>query len=609
MKEETSVKAQPRGPNGGGPMGMARAVEKPKSFKKSMGKFIKYLAPFYVAIIVCLILAVGGTVCSIVGPDLLGKMTDAVQVAIVGLPVDMGLIAYYGIWLISLYGVSFIFNYIQGFVMAKIAVKVGQNMRSQISQKINRLPLKYFDNNSYGDTLSRVTNDVDTISQTLNQSLSSIITSVTMVIGIFIMMLTISWELTLVALVTIPLGMFLVMFIVKKSQKYYKQQQKSLGEINGQVEEVYSNHNIVKSFNGLKNEKETFNQKNTDLYRCGYKSQFLGGLMMPIMNFVGNLGFVGVSVVGGILALNGQIGLGAILSFMIYVRQFNQPLAQIASIASVLQSTAAASERVFEFLGQPEIEVECAVPVKLAKVQGNVQFRKVKFGYDKNKKIIKNFNADIKAGQKIAIVGPTGAGKTTIVNLLERFYEIDSGQILIDGVSTKDMLRADVRDLFGMVLQDTWLFEGTIRENLMFGNKEATQEDLDKACKSANIYHFIQTLPNGYDHVLNENTNISQGQRQLLTIARAMVQNAPMLILDEATSSVDTRTEVLIQEAMDRLSKGRTSFVIAHRLSTIKNADLILVMNKGNIVESGTHGELLTKNGAYAKLYNSQFSE
>ena len=607
MKENTSAKVQPRG--GGGPMGMSMSVEKPKSFKKSMGKFIKYLAPFYVVIAVSLILAIAGTACSIVGPDLLGKMTDSVQVVLLGLPIDFGLITYYAIWLVGLYGVSFIFNYIQGFIMAKIAVKVGQNMRSQISQKINKLPLKYFDKNSYGDTLSRVTNDVDTISQTLNQSLSSIITSITMVIGIFIMMLTISWELTLVAIVTIPLGIILIMVIVKKSQKYYKQQQESLGDINGQIEEVYSNHNIVKSFNGLENEKGTFNKKNEELYRCGYKSQFLGGLMMPIMSFVGNLGFVGVSVVGGILAINGDIGLGAILSFLIYVRQFNQPLAQIASIASVLQSTAAASERVFDFLAQPEIEPECATPKKLDKVQGNVQFMNVQFGYEKNKKIIKNFNANIKAGQKIAIVGPTGAGKTTLVNLLERFYEIDKGHILIDGISIKDMLRADVRELFGMVLQDTWLFEGNIRENLMFGNKEATQEQLDEACKSANIYHFIQTLPNGYDHILSENTNISQGQRQLLTIARAMVQNAPMLILDEATSSVDTRTEILIQQAMDTLSKGRTSFVIAHRLSTIKNASLILVMNKGNIVESGTHNELLEKNGAYAKLYNSQFAE
>jgi len=604
MKENTSAKPQQMGR--GGPMGMAHSVEKPKSFKKSMSKFIKYLAPFYVAIIVSLILAVCGTICSIIGPDLLGDMTNVVYYTY---PIDMAQVAYYGIWLISLYGVSFIFNYIQGFIMAKIAVKVGQNMRSQISQKINRLPLKYFDTNSYGDTLSRVTNDVDTISQTLNQSLSSITTSITMLIGIFVMMLTISWELTLVSLVTIPLGMFLITLIIKKSQKYYKQQQQSLGDINGQVEEVFSNHNIVKSFNGLEDEGKKFKVKNQELYRCGYKSQFLGGLMMPIMGFVGNLGFVGVSVVGGLLAINGQIGIGAILSFLIYIRLFNQPLSQIASIASVLQSTAAASERVFTFLGESEIEPECSTPKKLANIKGNVQFNNVQFGYDKNKKIIKNFNANIKAGQKVAIVGPTGAGKTTIVNLLERFYEIDKGHILIDDVSIKDMLRSDTRNMFGMVLQDTWLFEGTIRENLLFGNQNATQEQLDEACKSANIYHYIQTLPNGYDYVLTENTNISQGQRQLMTIARAMIQDAPMLILDEATSSVDTRTEILIQQAMDRLSKGRTSFVIAHRLSTIKNADLILVMNKGNIVESGKHKQLLEKNGAYAKLYNSQFAE
>ncbi len=585
---------------------VAKTADKPKDFKKSLKKFSAYISPFYVAIIVSLILAVASTVCSIFGPKILGNMTNVVYYTS---PIDMDKVAYYGIWLVSLYLLSFVFNFVQGFIMGKIAVRVGQKMRTELSNKINKLPLRYFDKNSYGNTLSRVTNDVDTISQTLNESLSSIITSVTMFIGIFIMMLTISWQLTLVAVITVPIGILLVSLIVKKSQKYYKEQQDTLGKLNGQIEEVYSNHNVVKAFNGLKKENEKFSATNNKLFRCSYKSQFFGGLMMPIMTFVGNLGFVGVSVVGAILALNGQIGVGDILSFMIYIRLFSQPLQQIASIASVLQSTVAASERVFTFLAEEEIPAERKNLVKLSNVKGNVEFKNVQFSYEKGKKVIKNFSLSVSAGQKVAIVGPTGAGKTTIVNLLERFYEIDSGEILIDGVSTRDMKRSDVRNLFGMVLQDTWLFEGTIKENLMFGNSKATKKEIDNACKSANIYHYIQTLPEGYNHIITENSNISQGQRQLLTIARAMIQNAPMLILDEATSSVDTRTENLIQDAMDKLTKGRTSFVIAHRLSTIKNADVILVLEKGDIVEMGTHTSLLEQNGEYAKLYNSQFSE
>ena len=577
-----------------------------KSIKKSFKQIFSYISPFYVAIIISLILAIGGAFSSIIGPKILGKMTDIVYYSPV---IDLSQVAYYGIWLVSLYVLCFLFNYVQGFIMGKIAVKVGQKMRTQISQKINRLPLRYFDKHHYGDTLSRVTNDVDTISQTLNESLSSVITSITMFVGIFIMMLTISWQLTLVAVVTVPIGILLVLLIAKKSQKYYTKQQKSLGDLNGQIEEVYSNHNVVKSFNGLNKEGQKFKLKNNELFNCGYKSQFLGGLMMPIMVFVGNLGFVGVSIVGAILALNGQIGIGAILSFMIYIRLFTQPLQQIASIASVLQQTVAASQRVFEFLEEEEIQPERQELQKLEDVKGNVEFLHVKFGYEKDKKIIKDFNLSVKSGQKVAIVGSTGAGKTTLVNLLERFYEIDEGDIKIDGVSIKNMKRSDVRKLFGMVLQDTWLFEGTIKDNLLFGNNSATMEEIDNACKSANIYHYIQTLPDGYNHVLTETTTISQGQKQLLTIARAMIQNAPMLILDEATSSVDTRTENLIQDAMDKLSKGRTSFVIAHRLSTIKNADVILVLEKGDIVEMGTHDELLKKNGAYSKLYNSQFSE
>ena len=603
MSEKQQSHAQPARPHG--PHG-AMSIAKAKDFKKSMKLFIKYLSPFYVLIAVAIILIISATVCSIFGPKLLGNMTDIVYYTY---PIDMGQVAYYGIWMVCLYAASFVFNYIQGLIMAKITVKVGQKMRSQIASKINRLPLRYFDKNSYGDTLSRVTNDVDTITQTLNQSLSSIISAICTVIGIFVMMLVLSWQLTLVAVVTVPIGTLLIIFIVKKSQKFYKKQQQALGDINGIVEEVYSNHNIVKSFNGLEKENLKFGKKNKELFNCGYKSQFLGGLMMPIMNFVGNLGFVGVSVIGAILAINGSIGIGVILSFLIYVRQFNQPLSQIASIAGVLQSTAAASERVFEFLAEEEQTADPENPKKIQNVKGNVDFINVKFGYQKGKTIIKNLNISVKAGQKVAIVGPTGAGKTTLVNLLERFYETTSGEILIDGIPIKEMKKSDVRSLFGMVLQDTWLFEGTIKENLTFGKSNATQKEIDEACKSANIYHYIQTLPGGYDHMLNENSNISQGQKQLMTIARAMIQNAPMLILDEATSSVDTRTENLIQQAMQRLSKGRTSFVIAHRLSTIKDSDIILVMEKGDIVESGTHDELLAKNGAYAKLYNSQFNE
>lgn len=587
----------------------AAGMTKPKNFKKSMGQFVRYLSPFYVAIIVGIILAIAGTVCSIMGPDLIGKMTNVAYTPIFGIPIDFGKILYYGVWLAVLYSLSFLFSYAEGFILSKIAVRVAQKMRGEISAKINRLPLRYFDRNSYGDTLSRVTNDVDTISQTLNQSLSNLIVAVTMFVGVFIMMLTISWQLTLVAVVTIPIGMIVVMLVVKRSQKYYRQQQQSLGEINGHVEEVYSNHNVVKAFNGQQKEMQKFAETNNKLFVSGYKSQFYSALMMPIMSFIGNLSFVGVSVVGGILALNGQIEVGSILSFFIYIRLFNQPLVQLASVATVFQSTAAASERVFEFLAEPEIEPETANPKTLKTVRGEVEFKNVRFGYQPGQPVIPNFSAKIKAGQKVAIVGPTGAGKTTLVNLLERFYELDDGDIEIDGISIKDMTRAQVRSLFGMVLQDAWLFEATVLENLIFGNPKATQEEVELACKSANVHHFITTLSGGYQHKIGEESSISQGQRQLLTIARAMVQNAPMLILDEATSSVDTRTEELIQKAMDKLSENRTSFVIAHRLSTIKNANVILVVDQGNIVERGTHSELLKLNGKYATLYNSQFKK
>jgi len=581
---------------------------KAKNFKKSLKRFLKYLAPFYVALVVAILLAVASTVCSILGPDILGKMTDVCSSPLFGIPIDFAKITYYGIWLVCLYIASAFFEYFQGFITGIISARIGYKMRLEISNKINSLPLKYFNKKSYGDTLSRITNDVDTITQSLNQSLAQIIFSITSVVGIVVIMLTISWELTLTSLVCIPLGLVLVALIVKKSQKYYKLQQKTLGSLNGHIEEIYSNHNIVKAYNGIEKESEKFDNLNQTLYKAGYKNQFFGSLMMPIMQFIGNLGFVAVSVVGGVLAVNGSIGIGAILSFMIYVRLFTRPLQSLASIANILQSTVAASERVFEFLDESEEEKQTNTK-KLEDVKGNIVFKNVKFGYDKNKTVIKNFNLEVKAGQKVAIVGKTGAGKTTLVNLLERFYEIDDGDIIIDGISIKEMSRQDVRKLFGMVLQDSWLFEGTIKENLKFGKDDATDEELIEASKNANIYNFINHLPEKFDHILGENTSISQGQKQLLTIARAMIQNAPMMILDEATSSVDTRTEILIQQAMDKLSKGKTSFVIAHRLSTIKNADVILVIDDGDIVEKGTHNELLKLNKVYASLYNSQFSE
>ena len=581
---------------------------KAKNFKKSLKRFLRYLAPFYVALVVAILLAVASTVCSILGPDLLGKMTDVCSSPLFGIPIDFAKINYYGIWLVCLYIASAVFEYFQGFITGIISARIGYKMRLEISNKINFLPLKYFNKKSYGDTLSRITNDVDTITQSLNQSLAQIITSITTVVGIIIIMFTISWELSLTSLVCIPLGLVLVALIVKKSQKYYKLQQKTLGSLNGHIEEIYSNHNIVKAYNGIEQESEKFENLNNTLYKAGYKNQFFGSLMMPIMQFIGNLGFVAVSVVGGVLAVNGSIGIGAILSFMIYVRLFTRPLQLLASIANILQSTVAASERVFEFLDESEEEKQTNTK-KLENVKGNIVFKNVKFSYDKEKVIIKNFNLEVKAGQKVAIVGKTGAGKTTLVNLLERFYEIDEGDIIIDGISIKEMSRHDVRKLFGMVLQDSWLFEGSIKENLKFGKDDATDEEIITATKNANIYNFINHLPEKFDHILGENTNISQGQKQLLTIARAMIQNAPMMILDEATSSVDTRTEILIQQAMDNLSKGKTCFVIAHRLSTIKNADVILVIEDGDIVEKGTHNELLKLNKVYASLYNSQFSE
>ena len=586
-------------------MGSAKA----KDFKKGLVRFLNYLKPFYVGLIFAVILAIASAVFSILGPKLLGEMTDVATTPMFGIPIDFGKITYLGIWLVCLFSLAAIFDYFQGYITAIISARIGLQMRSEINEKINKLPLKYYDKKSYGDTLSRITNDVDTITQTLNQSLGQMISAITTIFGILIIMFTISWQLAITSILCLPIGFILVGLIIKKSQKYYRLQQQTLGKFNGHIEEIYSNHNIVKAYNGTEKESEKFEELNETLYKAGHKNQFFGSIMMPLMAFTGNFGFIAVSVVGGILALGGFVSIGAILSFIIYVRIFNRPLQSIASISNILQSTVAASERVFEFLDETEIAKEKQNLKTLKIAKGNVSFSHVKFGYNKEKTIINDFCLDVKAGQKVAIVGHTGAGKTTIVNLLERFYEIDDGDILIDGISIKDMSRENVRNLFGMVLQDTWLFEGTIKENLCFGNSEATDDEIIKATKDANIFGFIEKLPNKFEHVLGENTNISQGQKQLLTIARAMIQNAPMLILDEATSSVDTRTENLIQEAMDKLSKNKTSFVIAHRLSTIKNADIILVIENGGIVEKGTHETLLKQKGKYFKLYHSQFSE
>jgi ATP-binding cassette subfamily B protein len=511
--------------------------------------------------------------------------------------------------LVGLYLLSALFSYIQGWIMAGVSQKVTFNLRRDISLKISRLPLSYFDNRTHGEVLSRVTNDVDTVSQTLNQSLSQIVTSVTTIIGILIIMLTISWQMTIVALLVLPTSLVMIKLIVGKSQRHFVQQQVSLASINGHIEEMFSGHTVMKAFNGEQRSVATFRDINTELYGSAWKSQFLSGLMMPVMTFVGNLAYVAVAVLGGWLAINGKVNIGDIQAFIQYMNQFTQPIMQTANVANVLQSTAAAAEHVFEFLGEPEQVAEAAKPVKLATVKGAVEFDNVVFGYTPDKTIINGFTAHIKPGQRIAIVGPTGAGKTTIVNLLMRFYDVNSGSIKLDGVDIRDMKRTDVHQLFGMVLQDSWLFSGTIEDNIAYGKSKATHEEVVAAAEAAHADHFIRALPGGYQMELNEEAdNVSQGEKQLITIARAMLADTPMLILDEATSSVDTRTETLIQTAMDRLMHGRTSFVIAHRLSTIRTADLILVMRDGNIVEQGTHDQLLGQKGFYASLYNSQFT-
>lgn len=604
------------GPMGGGPMGHGMgAVDKPKSFRKTLRTFLTYLKPYRISLILVFIFAVVSTVFTIVGPKMLGNATTILFKGIVakatrqpGAAIDFGGIGTIAVELIVLYVLSSIFMYVQGYIMSGVAMKVVYKFRKNISEKIERMPLKYFDTKTHGEVLSRVTNDIDTISTTLSQNLTQIITSVVTIVGVIIMMLTISWMMTLVALVVLPVSFGLLTMVIKASQKYFTEQQVYLGHVNGHVEEMYGGHNVMRAYNGEEKSIQTFEKFNDELYVVGWKSQFLSGMLFPIMGFVGNLAYVGVSILGGYLAIRGTIEVGDILAFIQYVRSFTQPIAQVANIANVLQSTMASAERVFEFINEEEESPEPANPVKLPKVTGVVTFDHVNFGYNPEKVIIKDFSAEIRPGHRIAIVGPTGAGKTTIVKLLMRFYDVNSGSITIDGVDIKDFTRHDLRSMFGMVLQDTWLFNGTVRENIRYGNLNATDDEIVAAAKMANVDHFVRTLPSGYDMELNEeSSNVSAGQKQLLTIARAFLANPKILILDEATSSVDTRTEVLIQKAMEDLMKGRTSFIIAHRLSTIRDAHFILVMKDGDIVEQGNHEELLAAKGFYANLYQSQF--
>lgn len=584
----------------------AMAKERAKDFKGTLKMLMKRLWQFKWHLIIALTFAICAAVLNVLGPRFLN---DMMTMLFSTTGYQFSEVTRIGIIIVIMYVVAGILGYFQGFLMSKVSVGISKKLRSEISVKINKLPLKYFDKHSYGDVLSRVTNDIDTVGMTLERIMSSLVTSMVTIIGIPIVMFTISWQLTLISLLQIPLALLIVFLVVKFNQKYFVRQQKYLGDINGYIEEHYSAHTVIKAFNGEEKAQEEFDAINSKLRSSSMKAQFFSGLMHPIVNFASNVIYVLICLVGGWIAIstNNIAFLATIITFLIYSKLFNQPISQIGSVMGNLQSTMAAAERVFEFLKEEEQPDESEKTLTIKDVKGKVEFKHVNFGYDKDKQIIFDFNFTANPGEKIAIVGQTGAGKTTIVNLLMRFYEIDSGEILIDGVSTKDMNRSYVRSLFGMVLQDTWLFEGTIKENLRFGKPDATDEEIVNACKMANVDHFIRTEPNGYDMVLSEETSISQGQKQLLTIARAMVQNAPLLILDEATSSVDTRTEILIQTAMDRLTKGRTSFVIAHRLSTIKNADKIIVMKDGNIVEIGTHQELLDKGGAYRDLYVSQF--
>ncbi|MCI5950738.1 MAG: ABC transporter ATP-binding protein/permease [Anaerostipes sp.] len=608
--------------------GPGRPAEKAKDFKGTLKKLVHYLGQYHLAIICVMIFTIGSTVFHIVGPKILGKATTEVFNGLVskvqgGAGIDFEKIGRILLLLISLYLISAVFSYIQGFIMTGISQKVAFNLRKELSEKINRLPMNYYDKRTYGEVLSRVTNDVDTLGMGLNQTLHQLITSVATVIGIFIMMLSISPIMTLIAVVTLPVSGILIGIVVKHSQKYFISQQAYLGHVNGQVEEVFGGHNVIKLFNKEETVLKQFEETNEILYQSAWKSQFLSGLMQPVMGFIGNLGYVAVAVLGGYLSIKGSIEVGDIQSFIQYVKQFTQPISQMAQVSNMLQSTIAASERVFEFLDENEEEQKSFLHATMEDpktgevrnvtpddITGKVDFEHVNFGYTRDKQIIHDFNLHVKPGQKIAIVGPTGAGKTTIVKLLMRFYDIDDGSIQIDGHDVQGFDRSELREAFGMVLQDTWLFKGSIMDNIRYGKLEATDEEVMEAAKAAHVHHFVQTLPDGYDMELNEEaTNISQGQKQLLTIARAILADNRILILDEATSSVDTRTEVLIQEAMDNLMKGRTSFIIAHRLSTIKNADLILVLKDGDVIEQGNHEELMAQGGFYCDLYNSQFEE
>jgi ATP-binding cassette, subfamily B, multidrug efflux pump len=605
---------QTSAPMGGATVGMMNSNDKASDFRGTLRKLLQYLRPFNVSIGIVLVFAIASTVFSIVGPKVLGQATTKLfegamaQIAGTGSGIDFVYIGNILLILLGLYIFSAIMSYIQAWLMSDVSVKVTYQFRKDIAEKINRLPLKYFDGTSHGDVLSRVTNDVDTINQTLNQSLSQIITSVVTIIGVLVMMLSISWQMTIAAVVVVPLSFIIIGLVLGKSQKYFTEQQEYLGHINGHIEEMYGGHLVMKAFNGEEKSIQKFESYNHTLYDSAWKSQFLSGMLFPIMSFVGNLGYVIVSIIGGWLAVNGSITIGDIQAFLQYTRSFMQPIGQIANISSVLQQTMAAAERVFAFLEEPEEAQDTPTPIKLQTVKGHVQFKNVHFGYSPDKIIINDFSAEVQPGQMIAIVGPTGAGKTTMVKLLMRFYDVKSGAILVDGHDIRDFTRKDLRSSFGMVLQETWMYNETIMENIRYGRLDATDEEVIAAAKIAHADHFIRALPNGYQMVLDEETsNISQGQKQLLTIARAILADPKILILDEATSSVDTRTEVLIQRAMKNLMKNRTSFVIAHRLSTIRDADLIFVMKDGDIVEQGNHEALLASGGFYAELYNSQF--
>lgn len=594
----------------GGPSG-----EKARDFKGSMKRLLIYMKRYRIQLAVMMIFAVGSTIFNIVGPKILGKATTELYNGIVskisgGDGIDFGKIGMILLGALCLYLVSAVFSFIQGFIMTGISNNVTYNLRQDISSKINRIPLKYFESRTHGEILSRITNDVDTLQTSINQSFTQLITSVTMLIGVFVMMISINIPMTLAALLILPVSMLIIGNVMKHSQKYFQAQQRYLGEVNGQVEEIYGGHNVVQAFNKQADVVEEFEKTNDKLYSSAWRSQFFSGMMMPIMQFVGNLGYVMVALLGGFMVIKGKVMVGDIQAFFQYIRNFTQPIQQIAQVTNMLQSSAAAAERVFEFLDEEEEDQTVEHPVDISTVEGNVEARHVAFGYTSDHMIIHDFNGVVKAGQKVAIVGPTGAGKTTMIKLLMRFYDVNSGEILIDGHNVKDFNRSELRELFGMVLQDTWLFHGTIMENIRYGRLDATDEEVIAAAKAAHAHHFIMAQPGGYQMVLNEETsNISQGQKQLLTIARAILADNKILILDEATSSVDTRTEEEIQKAMDNLMKGRTSFVIAHRLSTIRDADLILVMKDGDIIEQGTHESLLAAKGFYANLYNSQFEK